>query len=351
MTTTTLRRTAASAAAIGVAATLAAAPGAQAQSSTSADVASGQTMLRLDRGTARVLKANAISVSLISPAKSGRSGLTFPVASAGSSLDPKTYAGTLNHRGGLRFRAGGKSLRLTSFRVKVGRQSTLSAVVNGGSRATIITLSTGKAKVRRSSINTSASGIVARLSGTGAKALNSYFGVRLFSKGLTLGTVRSEAKFSEIVFDGGKTELALDGGTLAALGGLGVTPGIIAPATLGGTKASFPITGGKVDAETLSGSITHSGGISLTAGATRVELTNFDIQLPKLLLQVNGGEPAPAVDLDASEAKVTVSGRNVTVRNVVAKVNAAGAGALSSAFGTTVPEVTLGVATVKGKAR
>lgn len=351
MTSTMLRRTAATAAAVGAAAALAAAPGAQAQSSTSAAVASGQTMLLLDAGTAKVLRQNKISVGLISPAKSGRSGLTFPVAPSGSSLDPRTYAGTLNHRGGITFRAGGKTLRLSDFRVTVGSRSSLNARINGGARATIISLNTRNAKITRQGINTGASGIVASLNGTGATALNRYFGVRLFKSGLRLGTVRSEAKFGEIVFAGGNTELALDGGTLAALQGLGVAPGIIAPATLAGTTASFPITGGKVNARTLAGSITHSGGISLTAGATRVELTNFDIQLPKLLLQVNGGSPAPAVDLDASNAQVSVSGRNVTVANVVAKVNAAGASALSGAFGTTLPEVTLGVATVKGQAR
>jgi hypothetical protein len=351
MTSTMLRRTAASAAAIGVAAALAAAPGAHAQSSTSAAVASGQTMLLLDAGTAKVLRDNSIRVGLISPAKSSRSGLTFPVAPSGSSLDPRTYAGTLNHQGGMTFRAGGKTLRLTNFRVTVGSRSSLNAQINGGARATIISLDTRNAKITRQGVNTGASRIVASLNTTGATALNRYFGVKLFKGGLRLGTVRSEAKFSEVIFRGGTTELALDGGTLTALGALGVSPGIIAPATLAGTTASFPITGGKVNARTLAGSITHSGGISLTAGATRVELTNFDIQVPKLLLQVNGGSPAPAVDLDASDAQVRVAGRNVTARNVVVKLNAAGASALSGAFGTTVPEVTLGVATVKGQAR
>lgn len=353
MTTTTIRRTAA-AVATGAAVALAAAPAVQAQASDSAAVASGQTMLRLDAATARVLTQNKIRVGLISPAKNSRSGLTFPVAAAGSAVDPRTYAGVLNHRGGITFRAGGKTLRLTNFRTSIGTSpsSTLSAQVNGGARATIISLNARKARVtRQGALKVGANGVVASLNRTGATALNRYFGVRLFKPGLRLGTVRSEVTLADIVFSGGSTDLALDSGTLAALQGLGVSPGIVAPATLAGTTASFPITGGKVNARTLAGSIRHSGGISLTAGATRVELTNFDIQLPKLLLQVNGGTPAPAVDLDASNAQVRVAGRNVTVSNVVAKVNAAGASALSSAFGTTVPEVTLGVATVKGQAR
>jgi hypothetical protein len=351
MNATTIRRTAASAVALGAAAALVAAPGAQAQSSTSAAVASGQTMLNLDTGTAKVLRDNKISLGLVSPGKISRSGLTFPAAASGSSLDPSTYAGTLNHRGGITFRAGGKTLRLTNFRVTVGSKSSLNARLNNGSRATIIALNTGSAKITRSGINTGVSGIVATLNRTGATTLNRYFGVSLFKSGLRLGTVRSEAKFSEIVFAGGQTDLALDGGTLTALGGLGVAPGIIAPATLAGTTASFPITGGKVNAETLAGSITHSGGISLTAGATRVALTDFDIRLPKLLAKVNGGNAAAAIDLDPANAKVTVSGRNVTVANVVAKLNPVGSAALSGAFGTTVPQVTLGVATVRGQAR
>jgi hypothetical protein len=350
MYSTTIRRTAAAAAAIGATAFIAA-PGAQAQSATSAAVASGQTMLKLDAGTAGVLADNDISLGLVSPGKNSKSGLTFPVAPSGSSLDPRTYAGTLNHRGGITIKAGGKTLRLTDFRVRVGASSSLNARVNNGSRATIISLNTSKAKITRSGINTGASGIVARLNRTGATALNRYFGVRLFTSGLKLGTVRSEAKFGEIVFAGGQTDLALDGGTLQALTGLGVAPGIIAPATLAGTTASFPITGGKVNATTLAGSITHSGGISLTRGGVRVELTEPDIQLPKMLVKVNGGNAAAALDLDASNAQVDVRGRNVTVGNVVVKLNQAGSSALSGAFGVTVPQVTLGVATVKGQAR
>lgn len=354
MQTITQRRAAVGAGVAALGAALAMTPAiALAQDDTSAAVGSGQTMLKLDAGTAKVLTDNEIAVSLVSPAKNSKSGLTFPVRSGGSSLDPKSYAGTLNHTGGLRFRAGGKTLVLKNFRVSVGSKATLNAQINNGARATIISLSLSRAKVKRTGLDTSVSGIAASLNATGAKALNAYFGVQLFTKGLKLGTVRSEAKFSEIVFDGGATDLALDGGTLAAVVGLGVTPGIIAPATLAGTTASFPITGGKVNAKTLAGSITHSGGLSLAAGATRVELTDFDIQLPSLLAKIGGGTPTAILDLDASAAKVAVSGRNVTVSGVVAKINTAAAGALGGAFNTTAitAGTTLGVATVKGEAR
>lgn len=353
MTSTTIRRTAASAVAIGVAAALAAAPGAQAQSSTTADVSNGSTTLRLSAVTAKVLKDNKISLGTVNPARSNGLNVTFPVAASGSALDPKTFAGTLNHRGGLTFKAGGKTLRLTNFRVSVGSKSSLNARINNGSRATIISLNTSRAKIVRTGLNTNVAGIVASLNGTGAKALNSYFNVKLFKNGLRLGTVRSQAVYSQVIFQGGQTELALNASTLSTLGTLGLTPGIVAPGTLSGTTASFPITGGKVNTTNLSGSITHSGGISLTAGATRVELLNFDIQAPKLLASVNGTTPAAIIDLDASKAKITVSGRNVTVAGVDAKLSSVGANGLNAAFNTTALSagIPIGTATVKGQAR
>ena len=84
------------------------------------------------------------------------------------------------------------------------------------------------------------------------------------------------------------TQVTLDAGFLSAITGLGLTPGTLGGATLDaatGTLA-FPITGGNVDyydpAEDyrpyVQGEISHDGsGISLSAGGTVVELTDFVI--------------------------------------------------------------------------
>lgn len=83
------------------------------------------------------------------------------------------------------------------------------------------------------------------------------------------------------------TQVAVDAGFLEAITGLGVAPGVVGSATLSDQGVlAFPITGGNVDyydpAEDyrpyVQGEIDHDGsGLSLTAGDTVVELTDFVI--------------------------------------------------------------------------
>ena len=63
-----------------------------------------------------------------------------------------------------------------------------------------------------------------------------------------------------------------DAGFLAAADSLGVT---VAPLT--GRNLAFRITGGDIDLENAAGEILHSGGLSLSAGETVVELKSFAI--------------------------------------------------------------------------
>ena len=77
--------------------------------------------------------------------------MRFPIT--GGTLDSSTARGTINHSGGLKFSAGGKSLSLRSFTVKLGKRSTLSGRV-GSSRVTLLTLNTGSAKITRNGLDT-----------------------------------------------------------------------------------------------------------------------------------------------------------------------------------------------------
>lgn len=82
------------------------------------------------------------------------------------------------------------------------------------------------------------------------------------------------------------TQVAVDAGFLDALTSLGLAPGVVGTATLTDGVLAFPITGGNVDyydpeedyRPYVQGMIEHDGsGLSLTAGDTVVELTNFTI--------------------------------------------------------------------------
>lgn len=82
---------------------------------------------------------------------------------------------------------------------------------------------------------------------------------------------------------GEQTQVTLDPGFVDALTSLKVTPAPVGDATIEGGVASFPITGGSVKyfkpgtvSPYVQGELMHDGsGLSLTAGGTTVELTDF----------------------------------------------------------------------------
>jgi hypothetical protein len=80
----------------------------------------------------------------------------------------------------------------------------------------------------------------------------------------------------------GVTQVALSDDFVGALGLLGVTPNNVLPGALytssRGARVAFPIPTGELDAEGPKLEILHSGGLTLTAGATRVALTSFIIE-------------------------------------------------------------------------
>lgn len=84
---------------------------------------------------------------------------------------------------------------------------------------------------------------------------------------------------------GESTAIKLDTGFTDALESLGLTPGVVGAAKLVDGSLIFPITGGNVTyfepgsvSPYVVGQIQHEGsGLSLTAGGTTVELTNFNV--------------------------------------------------------------------------
>jgi hypothetical protein len=318
------------------------------------DLSGGTTRLTLDRGTAKALGSLGVSVAPTGAARSRGRHVRFPIS--GGAIDPASAAGRIDHRGGLRFRAGGNALKIRDFRVRVGGRITLSARA-GGSRVTLLDL-TGRPRVTRSGFGTNVAGLTARLNRTAARTLNTVFGVDAFRKGLKLGTVKVGAEPSETeLLAEGATALAIDPTALQALAGQGIAPGVIGPATLAGTTAGFPITGGSAALDLSAAEIGHSGGISLTKGATVISLTDFDIRVgatPQLFASLNGGaEKVAIIDLDLSALRPAIDGRSITLDGVVAKLTQGAADALNSAFGTTAfaGGLLLGTATVNASGK
>lgn len=128
--------------------------------------------------------------------------------------------------------------------------------------------------------------------------------------------------------DRGYTKVTIAPSTLAALTSLGVSPGLVAPATV--SKASplsvrFPM----VDYGSKKSVIKHVGGITLTAGATTVTITNLYIDLARGRVS---GEVAGIGRVDLFKIRPAMNVRYGAVKLVLTST---AAGALNAAFGTT----------------
>ncbi len=152
----------------------------------------------------------------------------------------------------------------------------------------------------------------------------------------------------------GATTLALSDGAASALQSLGIAAAPLKPARAGEDGLRFPITAGKLDAKTYAGQIKHVGGISLTRGATRVDLRNFVVNVdaaPDLTARV-GDSRVSILDLDLSDAEISKSGRRLTIAGVKATLTKTAADALNAAFETDAfaEGLEIGTATVSGRA-
>lgn len=161
---------------------------------------------------------------------------------------------------------------------------------------------------------------------------------------------------------GGATTVALAPEFLGALQTLQVAPGAIAPgklvATTRSVRAWFPITTGAVDLGTLKAEIAHEGGLSLTAGGTRVELTSYAIEIESGgslltgLAVVNDTLVGriPLFDLDLAAADIDRKGNLLEVDGVNATLNGTAATALNAIFGVTAFQQGIPIGTAKVRA-
>lgn len=116
----------------------------------------------------------------------------FPITSG--RVDAGTLAGSIAHRGGIRFvnLRNGKSLTVSRFTIGIDAAPDLTALVNGdpNARVSILDLDLSKAAIRKPLPYVTVANVHARLSAPAASALNAALGTTLFAPGLELGTAR-----------------------------------------------------------------------------------------------------------------------------------------------------------------
>jgi hypothetical protein len=156
------------------------------------------------------------------------------------------------------------------------------------------------------------------------------------------------------------TSVKIDAGTAEALKSLGVALAPIGSATFEASTSTitFPITSGYAEIHSdpnvkpgyIQGSIAHEGsGFSLSAGSTKVELSNFVVDPGNSLLYgtVGGSPKVPLLFLDGANVKVSMEGSDVVLQGTVAKLTDTAAGALNKAFNVTALKAGIPLGTVR----
>jgi len=163
------------------------------------------TEVKLDAGTADALKSLGVAVAPTGSGKfdAGTGTVSFPITGgfaaihSDRSYQPGYIAGHVIHQGsGLKFSKGNQSIEVTDFVVDPGT-SVLTATAGGKAGIPLLSLDGTNVAVSQSGSDVVLQGTVAKLTATGASALNSTFGVSAFKEGIPLGVVTLTAAQAE----------------------------------------------------------------------------------------------------------------------------------------------------------
>lgn len=310
-------------------------------------VGSGTTTITLNAGFAKALKKGGVKLLKIAPAKVKGKTVTLPIAPGPSTLmDPLTGQGNLVHSGGIKLKAGKKSVSLTSFELNTTAKTL--TVKASGKKLKLATVKGVTATREGFGVKVSVGSI--KLTSAAAKKLNKALaqpvkkgkkkGKRassskqkpakgVFKANQVIGKSASPTQPSTVtVLPGNNLSLALDSGTFTKLKEMEVTVPVSAPTTepSPGTL-SFPITGGTVGPTAEAGVVQTSGGVKMLQKLPKSE-TEF------LETEITLGN----VYLDLGAKTVTVE--------VVAKSNASEKLNLGNLGRSSVADVTLSGGTV-----
>jgi hypothetical protein len=127
----------------------------------------------------------------------------------------------------------------------------------------------------------------------------------------------------------GTTTLTINSGLLksAKQAGIKITP--VKPSKIKGSKATFAVTGGEIEATTGKGTVTHSGGLKIAWGKKSVTLKSFTVSTSgKSLSAKMGGKTIKIATLAGVSATRLGFGNAITAKKV--KLTSAAANSLNS---------------------
>ena len=314
-------------------------------------VASGKLALKYSGGFKKQLKSNGVKLKPKS----------FSIN--GGKLDPVAGTGTVNLKGKLTFKKGGKKLVYKKLTAKLGSGGYIK-----GSSGKVFKLKGGK--VARNGFGANVTGIKLKFLKSAAKKVNKKLDLNSLHQGNAGKANANNVQPTEVTLTGGTTELLPSVATLTKLGAHCVNAGTggvvpVAPATVNPATTPpsfvFPITGGDASSTGASGAITHSGGfqiiknINVATGATpptcavlpqsRLTQDQLTVDLSTKQIQAHNviaGTGNTALDGDKGVAFIaTFTGgtvtadpatRKITISGAAASINATAALVLNGAF-------------------
>ena len=159
-----------------------------------------------------------------------------------------------------------------------------------------------------------------------------------------------------VVLKGGATTLALNAGTAKVLSDNGVSVAPASEARVTKSGIAFPIQGGLLNAKTLAGKVTHSGGLTFTAGGKDLTIRDFTINTKKKILTAwvdQARARLTVLDLKLGKARVHAGKRHLTVSNVKAVLDPGAASALNTYYSTNLFKggLKIGTATISASSK
>lgn len=327
----------------------------------------GKTTITLNSGLVNKLKKSKVKLSGISPATVKGKTVTLPIGSG--SIDT-AGAGELEHEGGLKFKAGKKSVKVTAL---VLTTSTNSITAKVGSKTMKLATVAG-ASASRNGFGTNVSASSLKLTSKAAKELNKKLGLPTktkkkkngkkvkgtpapFKANQVLGKSATETQPKTLgVQPTGAINLTLDPSDISKLAEVGTELQLIAPATpVALTTVGFPIgTTGTIAPSAKEGSVRSLGGIKLhqplggseetniTLNAIWVELSTgratVEVTIQSTIPPANLGEfhriSIATLDMSGATIKEDPAAHTVTVENGKANLEATTATVLNEVLGT-----------------
>ena len=143
---------------------------------------------------------------------------------------------------------------------------------------------------------------------------------------LAIASVASAATPNPI--SSGTTTLTINAKLLKSAKQAGIKITAVKPAKIKGSKATFAVTGGEIEATTGAGTITHSGGLKIVWGKKSVTLKSFTVSTSSKSLSAKiGGKTVKVASLAGVSATRLGFGNGITAKKV--KLTSAGANALN----------------------